>query len=165
MLFRATGGGKPLVCVPDSTIARAPGISLSHSGGMVAVAACARGRIGVDLETVRPIPWRVADRVFADADRQALRALPPPERERAFAQMWTVAEACAKGVGRGLQLLLAGFDQLGLERHGYWGAFHWGVDFLDPATACAVATDKMQTFELCVAELTEVEFDWLLHPL
>jgi 4'-phosphopantetheinyl transferase len=81
----------------------------AHSGD-VALFAVARGReVGVDVERVMPaFDWDgVARACFSDAERGALNALAPAERQAAFFRVWTRKEAYAKGRGHGLRLPLA----------------------------------------------------------
>lgn len=163
MAFGTTPAGKPFVRLSGCEGSPAPGISLSHSQGLVVAAACRTGEIGVDIEPVRPVPWRSVERVFAEPDRRRLRALPAPERERAFAGLWTVAEACAKAAGDGSRLLLSGLEPLGLGYRGRWRAFRWACGFLDPTVPCAVAVDRALQPQVCLAAPAEVDLDWLVH--
>lgn len=163
MAFGATPRGKPFVRLPAEKGATPPGISLSHCQGLVVAAVCRAGEIGVDVEPVRPVPWGLVERVFAERDQRRLRALAVPEREDAFARLWTVAEACAKAAGDGSRLLLAGFEPLGLGRRGRWRAFRWACGPLGPAVSCAVAVDRAIQPQVCLAAPAEVSLDWLMQ--
>lgn len=80
-------------------------ISLSHTPGLAAFAVSTNDAIGIDCEwTARPAPMGVAWRYFAPAERSMLASLPEAEQGRAFYRIWTLKEAIAKGVGRGLSL-------------------------------------------------------------
>jgi 4'-phosphopantetheinyl transferase len=86
--------------------------NLSHSGKL-GLCAAARGReIGVDLELVRELDdvSSVADDHFSPAERRALRALPPSERNQGFFRCWTRKEALVKALGEGLAYPLESFD-------------------------------------------------------
>jgi 4'-phosphopantetheinyl transferase len=79
-----------------------PAISLSHSGTYILCALCDQGRIGIDVEEIRP----------RDIDGLAREALAESElaqlgsgagaRLQSFYQLWTLKEACSKALGTGL---------------------------------------------------------------
>lgn len=79
--------------------------SLSHTRGMVACA-IARLPIGIDVESVgRGTPFAaVAQRYFATEECQELDRAPSTARRQIFFRFWTLKEALAKAVGRGLSL-------------------------------------------------------------
>lgn len=114
-------------------------VSISHTAGVVAVAVCARGPLGVDIERVgRPRP-RVAGRVFAEADASALAALPAAEQPLAFTRLWTAAEACAKLTGEGLGRLFGGLGALGMGTSGVWSGYAWSSRVVGPGLVVTVA--------------------------
>jgi len=80
--------------------------SLSHSRALALIAIGTRGPLGADVEHLRPVPdaLTLAERHFTPRENQALRALPAPERDRAFLTCWTRKEACLKAIGLGLQV-------------------------------------------------------------
>lgn len=88
--------------------------NLSHTRGLVAVALARApvAELGVDVETVhrRTRTDALAERYFAPAELEALRALPSTSarRERFFA-LWTLKEAYIKARGRGLAIPLREF--------------------------------------------------------
>ncbi|MGI8799092.1 MAG: 4'-phosphopantetheinyl transferase family protein [Pseudonocardia sp.] len=88
-----------------------PGVelSLSHSGGRVAVAVSSGDAVGVDVERLRPMAnvEALADRVLAPAERPALAALPAAERPAALLGYWTRKEALLKATGDGLNVPMA----------------------------------------------------------
>ncbi|MGR8007215.1 4'-phosphopantetheinyl transferase family protein [Streptomyces hypolithicus] len=81
--------------------------SLSHSGS-VALLACARVPVGVDVEAV-PRPGVAADIAgeLHPAEVAELAAMPENERPDAFARAWARKEAYLKGLGTGLSRGLA----------------------------------------------------------
>jgi 4'-phosphopantetheinyl transferase len=84
--------------------ARSLRFNLAHADDL-ALVAVARGReVGVDVEREHPerADLDVARRMFAPPEAQALAALPPRLRARAFFTLWTIREAYAKGTGLGL---------------------------------------------------------------
>jgi 4'-phosphopantetheinyl transferase len=81
--------------------------------GDLALIACSRGgRIGVDVEALRPAAdlLEVARRFFSTAEYDVLSALDPDVRAESFYRAWTRKEAVVKGLGGGLSVPLAAFD-------------------------------------------------------
>lgn len=133
--LRLLESGKPVAGDdPDG-----PAVSISHTAGIVAVAVAARGPLGVDVERVGRYRERVARRVFAGADADALAALPAAEQAVAFTRLWTAAEACSKLSGEGLARLFGGLGPLGLEQAGAWSGYAWSSRLAAPGLALAVA--------------------------
>lgn len=80
-------------------------VSLSHSGDY-AVCAIADCPVGIDIEKIRPINMRVAERTFSDGE---LKHLGPDDEIsdevlRHFYEIWTAKEAYGKCVGTGILL-------------------------------------------------------------
>lgn len=97
--------GRPfLIAAPEQP---APAISISHSGGVTAVAVGPPGPLGVDIEQVRTMPavTALAHRRFTSGEQSMLRQATDPTR--AFLRIWTAKEAVAKSVGQGLRAALA----------------------------------------------------------
>ena len=91
-----------------------PSFNLSDSEDSLAIAVAAEGRIGVDIERLRPIESAdgIADRFFHAAERAALQALGPERRDEGFLLAWTRKEAFIKAAGVGLSMPL---DQFAVE--------------------------------------------------
>jgi 4'-phosphopantetheinyl transferase len=81
------------------------GVSLSHSKDWAAAAVGIRCAVGVDVQEPEHVDQKLVDRFFAPADAATLAALPPADREREIAWIWTVLEACVKADGTGLAVL------------------------------------------------------------
>ncbi len=78
--------------------------SLSHTGGLVAVAVSRIGPVGVDVEPVRPMPaLALSRRWFAPEDTEWLLGRPAETVSRDFLSLWTGKEAVAKQYGTGLR--------------------------------------------------------------
>jgi 4'-phosphopantetheinyl transferase len=81
--------------------------SVSHSGDLVAVAVAA-APVGVDVEQLedrpRGDPVALGRVVLAEPEREALGALAPAARARAFLVAWTRKEAVTKAQGDGLRV-------------------------------------------------------------
>ena len=82
--------------------------NVSHSGDHVAVAV-AQGRVGIDLEEMRPVRSMdaIVERYFHPDERQAWLASNQSLREEAFFVLWSAREAAMKCVGLGLARGLA----------------------------------------------------------
>lgn len=95
LAFQQGRHGKPY-------LAQGPCFSLSHTAGAVAVALSAQP-VGVDIERVRPAPWRVAERCF-QPEEQSYAMEYKEQADRGFFTVWTRKEACMKRDGRGLAM-------------------------------------------------------------
>ena len=101
------GRGHPLAI----SVARAPGARL--------LALARHGRIGVDLEALRPSSTlEAASDLFLPTERAWAASLPEPLRWRALLALWTAKEAVLKALGQGLGF---GLDQVELASDGRGG--------------------------------------------
>jgi 4'-phosphopantetheinyl transferase len=85
--------------------------NLSHSNGLALLATMRGGMIGCDIEWRNPelaCP-RVAKRLFAPEEYEALTALPPAQWIAGFYNCWTRKEAYVKALGLGLSHPLDSF--------------------------------------------------------
>lgn len=97
--------GKPFV-----ENAKAPQFNLSHSGSWAALAICADDPIGIDIETIRPIEERIAERFFSSEEVRRLSSLPSDGQLAGFFRCWTRKEAVVKARGGGLNIPLDTFS-------------------------------------------------------
>lgn len=108
--FARNEHGRPYVVSPMQTLPLE--FNLSHTDGMIVIAVCARGDIGVDVESsVRQC--RAADlatRYFSVSETESLLALPESERQVRFLDLWTLKEAYIKACGMGLAIPLGSFS-------------------------------------------------------
>jgi 4'-phosphopantetheinyl transferase len=90
--------------------------SFSRSGDVALVAVAPDRPVGVDVEWMKPARpvERIARRMFAADEIDALETLPPPERAAAFHRCWTGKEAYVKALGTGLGHGLGRFSLAGL---------------------------------------------------
>lgn len=98
--------GKPFL-VPD--VARPTmAFSLSHCRDVVACVVAPAGRVGIDVEPVRPSLDSVgfAQRFFSPAEAAWIAAMPPFNRGSGVCAVWTLKEALSKALGYGLGLPL-----------------------------------------------------------
>ena len=86
-----------------------PEFNWSHSGDHALIAVSRHGAVGVDIErpgkNLRAI--EIARRFFDGSEADALEALDPDARDRAFIGLWCAKEAVLKAVGEGLSFGLA----------------------------------------------------------
>lgn len=99
--------GKPALA-DDSPVR----FSLSHSDDLAVVAITSDCAVGVDVEKERPDVSHepIARQFFSQAEADALGALPPAERQKAFFRGWTRKEALVKLLGLGLSDPVDTFD-------------------------------------------------------
>jgi 4'-phosphopantetheinyl transferase len=108
--FSYSRTGKPEL----SCTGREPNLrfNVAHSSDVILLAFTWRRRVGVDVERVQfgLASEDIAERFFSASECQALRALPPSQRQQAFFRCWTRKEAYLKATGSGLALPLDSFD-------------------------------------------------------
>lgn len=78
-------------------------LSLSHAHELALIAISQRRRIGVGLGYLRPVPEmeRIAEGLLSPQEKTVWRALPQPEKLRAFFKCWTCKQAYLKARGEG----------------------------------------------------------------
>lgn len=91
--------GKPYL--PNSRIS----FSVSHSYGCVACAATQGGRVGIDLELIRPINYAEYHDCFTPGEWMDIQSA--SDRKQRFLEKWTEKESLLKADGRGMQVSMA----------------------------------------------------------
>jgi phosphopantetheine--protein transferase-like protein len=78
--------------------------SIAKTSGLVAMAACESVRIGVDIETIGPLPELeiMAMQNLHPTELQIWNEIPQRDRTLAYYQSWIVKEAFVKALGTGL---------------------------------------------------------------
>lgn len=102
--------GKPRLA--DDFAAHCMHFNLSHSCGRAVYAVAKGRRLGIDIESVRPLDriGELAETCFSADELAALRSLPEEQRQRAFFDGWTRKEAFLKATGCGLSVSLETFS-------------------------------------------------------
>ena len=106
VMFDRDGHGKPFL-VPD--VARPTvAFSLSHCRDVVACVVAPAGRVGIDVEPIRPSLDSVAfaQRFFSPAEAAWIAAMRSFDRGAGVCAVWTLKEALSKALGYGLGLPL-----------------------------------------------------------
>lgn len=104
--------------------------NISHSGNQLAIAICSAGKVGVDIEQVRPLDeLALARSVFDPSEVRFLQGIADGARQVQFFRLWVCREAILKLVGvgfegRGLALGQNGVGNYSiLARPSGWGEF------------------------------------------
>lgn len=83
--------------------------NVSHSGKWVVCCVDALP-VGIDIELVKPVDIRIAERFFSRSEQEALLSKKAPEREAFFYELWTLKESYIKALGKGLSEPLDSFS-------------------------------------------------------
>jgi len=86
--------------------------NLSHSGDRLALGVRRRGRLGIDIERLRPVEEArgIARRFFSRREYERLETLADHDRLDGFFNCWTRKEALVKATGEGVFAALARFE-------------------------------------------------------
>jgi 4'-phosphopantetheinyl transferase len=155
--LRADRLGKPELAGKELTF------NMTHSRSIAVVAVALGQPVGVDVEDVRPIEPKVAERHFSAAELAALNQLRGDAWLAAFYRCWTRKEAILKAEGVGLHRALDSFDvallaeepaELLATREVF--RYPWKLHHLAPAagTIGALATAQPQTRLGCFSFLS-----------
>lgn len=101
------------------------GISVSHSGRLVAAALGMDCRVGVDVEEPVPADRALVERCCRPSAVAVLNGLPAEARMREFTRIWTVQEACVKALGQGLSGRPWTVSVAPGSLHGRWRGLRW----------------------------------------
>lgn len=108
----ANDNGKPVLLDNPTGLQ----FNYSHSGEYVVFAFCYGSEIGVDIEQTqrRNNALGIAQHFFADAEVEALQALPESSQRQHFFRYWTLKEAYLKARGEGIFI---GLDKFSFTLH------------------------------------------------
>ena len=100
--IRLSVAGKPY-------LPHAPRFSLSHSGDY-AICAVSEREVGCDVERIRPLSPKLAERFFCPEEAAEIAAAPTEEaRLLRFFRFWTLKESYVKALGVGMRLPFRAF--------------------------------------------------------
>lgn len=91
--------GKPVLIAPLRIH-----YNISHSGDWV-VCAVDDNPVGIDVEVIKPIDFKIAERFFSRDEYLALMSQPEEIRLKYFYIVWTLKESYIKAEGKGLVFL------------------------------------------------------------
>jgi 4'-phosphopantetheinyl transferase len=109
--FDTNAHGKPHIIGPEC--GQHIRFNLSHTDGLVALAVCEGGEVGVDVENVQDDLdlSSLAAQVFSPMEREIFEHLKEPaKRQDYFYSIWTLKEAYVKAEGTGLAVSLDSFS-------------------------------------------------------
>lgn len=169
--FAFNAHGKPDVLAPPS--AKRP-FNIAHTDGLVLVATCEAGRIGVDVERLaRRTDCALARRYFAPPEVDYVMRQPNDEQRRlAFLRVWTLKESFVKALGKGLAIPLSDFTfeeiesaapRIRMLRPDLEDGCNWHFACLSPAHGyiAAIAVSDIPT---AVIDVQVRDFHTLLSP-
>ncbi|RCX13841.1 4'-phosphopantetheinyl transferase [Anaerobacterium chartisolvens] len=126
--------------------------NISHSDNWV-VCAIGDSPVGVDVETVKPIDFKLAERFFSQDEYYALANQQQSDKLDYFYKLWTLKESYIKAEGKGLSISLSSFSMhineegitaySGCERKGYF----FDQYYLDKSHIFAICTFKNDRHE------------------
>lgn len=103
--------GKPILNEPEGTY-----FSISHSGSWV-VCAVNDAAVGIDVETIKPIDFKIAERYFTKDEYASFVKQPEKTKLQYFYMLWTLKESYVKTEGKGLIIPLNSFS-INIENDG-----------------------------------------------
>lgn len=105
LTFRYGPQGKPW-------LESGPSFNLSHTGERVLIAVTREGRLGVDIEEVKPVRdlEALAERNFSPDETARVSSTSATNRPELFFRIWTRKEAFLKALGGGLSVPLDSFS-------------------------------------------------------
>ena len=111
IVFETNQNGKPFIkCENQNSGLKAVHFNLSHSGDY-AMCVIGDNPVGCDVERVRKIDLKLADRFFAPLEIELIRSQPSNESQiNTFFRLWTLKESYIKALGKGLSLGLDSFS-------------------------------------------------------
>ena len=121
-VFDRTEKGKPFVIGHEDI-----DINISHTKGMIICSVCDTGKVGVDVEHIRPVKYNIMKRCFhpdeikyvnasADCDNPK-NADFDHEHDFHFFEIWTKKEAFTKYLGTGLAIDITSINILSEEHN------------------------------------------------
>jgi 4'-phosphopantetheinyl transferase len=152
LVLEKTAFGKPF-------LPRSPDLhfNLSHSGDW-ACCAIDSMKLGIDVEKMKPIDMKIADRFFSEREAAGLFSKPEADRLKCFYDIWTLKESYIKAIGKGLSIPLDSFsilidkESIRVESQTEPEHFHFRQYQLAPGytlSLCARSAELPRTFTLC----------------
>lgn len=147
MVFGTNEYGKPILLEPNGIH-----FNISHSGNWV-VCAVDNTVVGIDVEMIKPIDFKIAERFFSRDEYISLINQPKEMKLTYFYMIWTLKESYIKTEGRGLSIPLNLFtiriedNDISVIVDNEIQEFYFYQSFLDSDTVYAVCTLSSNTHE------------------
>lgn len=84
--------------------------NLSHSGDYVVCAVSDQSPVGCDLELIKEVDSRVAERFFSLKEREYLALVPQENYDEEFLRLWTMKESYVKMTGEGMTFSMKDYE-------------------------------------------------------
>lgn len=119
--------------------------NISHSGDWI-ICAVDNKPVGVDIEIIKVINFKIAERFFSSEEYYALMSQPETIQLKYFYMLWTLKESYIKAEGKGLNIPLFSFC---MRMEGNYikaivdnkiSDYHFYQSFLDRKTVYAICT-------------------------
>ena len=140
LVFGSNGYGKPILLDPHGIH-----FNISHSGSWV-VCAIEDKKVGIDVELIKPINMKIAERFFSKDEYISLRNVPEKMRLKYFYMLWTLKESYIKAEGNGLNIPLSSF-MVNIESYNLYNSegseikkYCFYQYFLENDTVCVICT-------------------------
>jgi 4'-phosphopantetheinyl transferase len=116
--------------------------NISHSGNRVIACATLTGKVGIDIELMKPVDLNYDD-YFTPAEQQQIRAAQNPDNE--FFKYWTRKEAVLKAIGTGVYTPLLDID-VSADEISYQGETYYlsAIDIGAAYKGCIAHTVKQE---------------------
>ena len=147
LVFGANEYDKPVLLEPNGIH-----FNISHSGNWV-VCAVDDNAIGIDVEMIKPIDFKIAERFFSRDEYISLINQPEEMKLTNFYMIWTLKESYIKTEGKGLSIPLNSFtirmesNKFSVSIANEIREFYFYQSFLDSDTVYAVCTLNNNTNE------------------
>lgn len=147
LVFGVNEYGKPLL----------PGFqdvhfNISHSGPWV-VCAVDDQPVGIDVEIIKPMDFKIAERFFSKDEYRSLMNQPEEKKLHYFYRLWTLKESYIKAEGKGLSIPLDSFsmnigsDVITVTVDSGTGSYCFTQSFLDDTSVYAICTSDTSPIE------------------
>lgn len=132
--------------------------SISHSGNIIACALSSKGKVGIDVEEIRPVKIEDFNDIFSPGEYQRLlRADNPFER---FFTIWTRKEAVVKANGKGLYIPLKEIDVQNDIIPLHNDTWHLDNILLEKNYSSSIATNYLPEKEPAIAYISKDRFNF-----
>ena len=113
--------------------------NISHSGEYVVCAINNEGRVGIDIERMRPLDFSEFRNYMTSEEWNMMHE--SPDQLEYFYELWTVKESVIKGEGKGLSIPLLDIHWVGETASVYKSLWYIKKIIIDPGYCCHVAAN------------------------